>query len=453
MAGRVAGLRPRVSARLHCNPAGTSMAPRREAMRPGDVIAGKYEVERVLGEGGMGLVVAARHRTHGTTVAIKVLKEGIDDDTIRRRFLREARGARQLHSEHVARMMDYGLLDDGRPYLVMEMLDGPDLQTVVDQQPIPQDIAVAFVHQACLGLADAHALGIVHRDIKPANLMLSISHSTGAQVVKVVDFGIATASRNDIDGNLTGAYMVLGSVTYMSPEQLRSSPDLDHRSDVWSLGVTLYEMISQRVPFPGDTWAAVACAIASEPHDPLVEADPRIAAIVDRCLAKDPADRFANVGELAAALTRLGERHASQMPIAMPTMTPAQPLPVIPSLVSSSGVPNEVHIFRTEKMRRVPRPRAWTRLLLAASLAVMALVVFAVVDNLPVAANAASVPLAPAPVVKPIVEPKIEPVAREALPEAAMEQPIEIELPPQSMAQKSVRARTGKKPLKIARRR
>ena len=409
-------------------------------MRPGDVIAGKYEVERVLGEGGMGLVVAARHRTHGSVVAIKVLKEGIDDDTIRRRFLREARGARQLHNDHVARMMDYGLLDDGRPYLVMEMLDGPDLETLVDDLPLPEDVAVAYIRQACVGLAAAHALGIVHRDIKPANLMLSRSRS-GEQVIKVVDFGIATAAQNDIDGELTGAYTVLGSVTYMSPEQLRSSHELDHRSDIWSLGVTLYELISQRVPFPGDTWAAVACAIATEPHDPLVEADPRIAAIVDRCLAKDPADRFENVGELAAALTRLGERRATQMAVAVPQPTPHLPLPVVPAAPS-----NEVHIFRTERMHKVSRPRTWKHLLLAASVAVMALVAFTVVDNLPTAANAANVSVAPMPSVKPIVEPVkvVEP--------AAVVAPVEIELAPQQIVRKPVRARAAKKPAKIARR-
>jgi serine/threonine protein kinase len=407
-------------------------------MRPGQMIAGKYEVERVLGEGGMGLVLAARHRTHGSIVAIKVLKEGIDDDTIRRRFLREARGARQLHNEHVARMMDYGLLDDGRPYLVMEMLDGPDLETLVDDLPLPEDIAVDYIRQACAGLADAHALGIVHRDIKPANLMLSRSRSTGGVVIKVVDFGIATAAQNDIDGNLTGAYMVLGSVTYMSPEQLRSSHELDHRSDIWSLGVTLYELISQRVPFPGDTWAAVACAIASEPHDPLVEADPQVAAIVDRCLAKDPADRFADVGELAAALTRLGERRATQI-VAVP------PPPVMPSAAPA----NEVHLFHTEKMRKVSRPRSWTRLLLAASVAV-ALVGFTVVDNLPTRARAASVSVAPlptpAPIVKPIAQPTklVEPARIELA-------PIEIELPPEQI-RKQVRARTAKKPAKLARR-
>ena len=399
-------------------------------MRPGDQIDGKYEVEQVLGEGGMGLVVSAFDHVLRARVAIKVLKEGIDDDLIRRRFMREARGAGQLRNPHIARIYNWGVLDDGRPYLVMEMLDGPDLQSLLDDEALPVPLAISYIRQACAGLAEAHKLGIVHRDIKPANLMLS--RTPQGPVVKVVDFGIATAARGDFDNQLTGAHMVIGSVTYMSPEQLRSSHDIDHRSDVWSLGVTLYELVSGRVPFPGDTWAAVACAVATESHEPLDDVDPRLAAIVDRCLAKDPADRFASVGELAAALANLSApRHAMRMEVAFPEPPP------------------EVHIFRTEQMYKLPRPQLWTRALLAVGVAMLAFVAFTIARDLPtteIAASAASD--VPAPIVTPILEPLApSPVVSDDF--------DEIELPPQKMSsRKAPRAKAVRKakPVRRARR-
>jgi eukaryotic-like serine/threonine-protein kinase len=280
-------------------------------MQPGVIIDGTYAVERVLGEGGMGLVVQARHRASGVPVAIKLLKS--HDETHTRRFIREIRGVSRLSSEHVARIHDCGQLYDGRPYMVMELLDGPDLDSVVSTATLAENVAAGYVMQACAGLREAHSLGIIHRDIKPANLMLSRGQ-WNEPIIKVVDFGIATAAyvgyddTNDTtEEDITEVNTVIGSVSYMSPEQLRGT--VDARSDVWSLGITLYELVSGRVPFPGDNFAVAAIAISADPYEPLVEASPEFAAVVDRCLKKDPDQRYASVSELANALAPLAGVH------------------------------------------------------------------------------------------------------------------------------------------------
>ena len=280
-------------------------------MMLGDRIAGTYQIEGVLGEGGMGLILAARDCRDGRRVAIKLLREEVADDISKRRFLREARGAGQLRNPHVAPIIDWGVLADDRPYLVMDMLDGPDLESVLERGPLPAALAVDYIRQACVGLAEAHALGMVHRDIKPANLMLSSCGS--ASLVKVVDFGIATPARDDFDDSITATDIIVGSLSYMSPEQM-GGLQIDARSDIWSLGVTLYELVSGRLPFTGESFAAVSMAILREPHTPLVAVDPRLAAIVDRCLAKDPRARFASVLELSRALADLSK------PVAVPTV-------------------------------------------------------------------------------------------------------------------------------------
>lgn len=405
-------------------------------MQPGDQIDGKYEVEGVLGQGGMGLVVAARDLVLGHRVAIKVLKEGLDDETIRRRFLREARGAGQLRHPHIARMIDFGLLPDDRPYLVMELLDGPDLQTVLDQRPLTPALACSYVRQACEGLAEAHAHGIVHRDVKPANLMLS-RESHGTPIVKVVDFGIATAAARDRDDSqLTGLHMVIGSVSYMSPEQLRSSHEIDHRSDVWSLGVTLYELVSGRVPFPGDTWAAIACAISTDPHDTLddLDLDPRLVEIINRCLEKDPANRVASAKDLGAALASL-DRASVPSPLAL-----------------FEAIPN-LHIFQLDTTP--PRPRVWPRFVAAAALVVgIALIGVTAARTTPWPAITVPVRSRPTAIVTPIVRPApprvIAPVEN-ASTEPEPEPELEIELAPEQMTIRKPARAKPRKPARIAR--
>jgi serine/threonine protein kinase len=194
-------------------------------VREGELLAGKYRVERVLGEGGMGVVVAARHVELDERVALKFLLPGTlgQPDAVAR-FLREARAAARIRSEHVARVTDVGTLETGVPYMVMEFLEGADLSRILREHgPLPIEDAVDYVVQTCEAIADAHALGIIHRDLKPANLML-VTRSDGGSCVKVLDFGISKVSGPGQDAMaMTSTSTILGSPIYMSPEQMTSS--------------------------------------------------------------------------------------------------------------------------------------------------------------------------------------------------------------------------------------
>jgi len=269
---------------------------------PGSLVDGKYRIDRELGQGGMGVVVAATHTTLGTRVALKCMNERVDGDTIStERFLREARAAAQLRSEHICRVLDVGE-HDGSPYIVMELLEGTDLGRVVKKRQLDPERAVDYVRQACIGLAEAHASGIIHRDLKPENLFL-VRRDDGSQLVKLLDFGVAKAP--DSKG-LTGTMQMIGSPLYMSPEQIVSSRDVDTRSDVWSLGVILYRLISGRLPFTGINAAELALNICEEPMPPIANVPEGLLAVIARCLEKSPANRFASVEALAIALQPFG---------------------------------------------------------------------------------------------------------------------------------------------------
>ncbi|WP_394850467.1 serine/threonine protein kinase [Pendulispora brunnea] len=281
---------------------------------PGAVLLKKYRVERVLGQGGMGVVISAWHAALEQRVALKFLVgDAIRQREAVERFLREARAAVKLHSEHVAKVTDVGMLETGSPYMVMEFLDGRDLGDILeDGLTVPVSVAVDYVIQAIDAIAEAHARGIVHRDLKPSNLFVT-RRDDGSNVIKVLDFGISKsdAFSSGIDkAALTRTAAVMGSPLYMSPEQFRSSKRVDWRTDIWALGVILYELVCHEVPFIGETVGEVfEIVLQNEPtsvRDLRPDAPEGLEEVILRCLRKKPEDRYADVAELAQALAPFG---------------------------------------------------------------------------------------------------------------------------------------------------
>lgn len=291
-------------------------------VKPGDLIATKYVIDRVLGSGGMGVVVAAKHLELDQPVAIKfLLEEAFEDPSATERFLREARAAAQIHSEHGARVLDVGRLETGAPYMVMEYLDGIDLATELKRRgALPPREAVSYVLQAMEALAEAHAVDIVHRDLKPANLFLT-TRKDGSRCLKVLDFGISKVVPGALaedDAYLTLTSAMLGSPQYMAPEQVRDAKAVDMRADIWSLGIILYECLSGELPFQGEMLSGVLAAIVADPPRPLKEVrldiPSDLAAVVAECLQKDPKKRVQNVSDLAYLL---GECEPEASPISL----------------------------------------------------------------------------------------------------------------------------------------
>ncbi len=293
--------------------------PQRSAgVREGDVLAGKYRVERVLGMGGMGVVVAARHLQLDTKVAIKfLLPTMLEDRDAATRFAREARAAVKITSEHVARVFDVGTLETGAPYMVMEYLDGEDLAAWLKQRgALSVEQAIDFVLQACVAVADAHVLGIVHRDLKPANLFC-VQRSDGQLSIKVLDFGIsklAEAAGTRPGMAMTRTAALMGSPLYMSPEQMRSARDVDAQTDIWALGVILFELMTGRPPFQAESVTELAIKVNNEPTPAIRGFRPEVPALLEaaifKCLEKDRRRRFRNVAELALALLPFAPKRA-----------------------------------------------------------------------------------------------------------------------------------------------
>jgi eukaryotic-like serine/threonine-protein kinase len=307
----------------------------------GDVLDGKYVVERVLGVGGMGVVVAARHKTLGSEVALKFLKpDAAEAPLVCARFLREAQTVTRLAGEHVARVLDVGTLASGSPYMVMEYLEGRDLGILLQERgPLPIADAVDYLVQACEAVAQAHAQGIVHRDLKPANLFLA-QGPDHSPLIKVLDFGISKAkSHNLYDSDLTDTRGLMGSPLYMSPEQIRSAKYVDTRSDLWSLGVILYELLTGSVPFLDKTAGAVLAMIIADPPTPPRAHNPHIPPglenVILRCLTKDVEARYQTVAELARDLAPFGSAAAA---IAVGRISKIAGLHEAPLVVSRASV-------------------------------------------------------------------------------------------------------------------
>jgi serine/threonine-protein kinase len=333
----------------------------------GSVIAGKYRVERVLGQGGMGMVVAAVHTGLDRRVAIKVLlPEVAQNPELVARFDREARAASRIQSEHVAKVLDVDKLEDGAPFMVMEYLEGCDLADLVKTRgALPGQEAIEYVLQACEALAEAHVAGIVHRDLKPANLFLT-RRADGSPAIKVLDFGISKiALASDHGQGMTQTSAVMGSPSYMSPEQLKSARSVDLRTDIWSLGIVLHELLTGEVAFKADTVPELYVNILQSPPTLLrtrrPDAPPAMEAIILRCLEKDPARRYASVGELATALgelappqarlsidrilriTGMAPRAPSSQPSAPPPYTPPPPQYTPAPPMGLTGLPASSH--------------------------------------------------------------------------------------------------------------
>lgn len=276
----------------------------------GEVVAGKYVIEHTIGEGGMGIVLAARHHELERRVAIKfLLPEFAQEAMAAERFRREARASARMRGEHVCRVLDVGTLETGVPYMVMEHLDGRDLASeLASRGHLPIDEAVGYLLEACEAVAEAHVAGIVHRDLKPANLFLE-TRSDGSRRVKVLDFGVSKSLLELKDGRsaLTRTSSLVGSPLYMSPEQLDSARDVDARADIWALGVVLFELLTGMTPFQGDNIPQLVAAVLLEAPvrmtDLPVSLPAALAEVLQRALAKQRDNRYSTVGELAQALS------------------------------------------------------------------------------------------------------------------------------------------------------
>jgi serine/threonine protein kinase len=284
----------------------------------GELLGGRYLVERIFAEGGMGVVCLGRHAQLEQPVAIKFLRRALaGKPAVVERFLNEGRALAALRSEHVVRVMDVGQLESGRPYLVMEHLDGIDLDALVDRDgPLHIETAVNYVLQICEPLAEAHALGIVHRDIKPENLFLW-SGGPGKDIVKVLDFGLAKQFGSTRAMAVTGPQESMGSPCYMSPEQVTTPQSIDARTDIWSVGVVLHRLLTDTLPFDGSSILEVlshvlsAAPLSLRDARPELHFDAELDAIVARCLEKLPTARYSSMNELAQALTTYLEHRRS----------------------------------------------------------------------------------------------------------------------------------------------
>ncbi|MBX3229071.1 MAG: protein kinase [Labilithrix sp.] len=345
----------------------------------GSVLAGKYRVDKILGEGGMGVVVAATHLQIDEPVAVKFLHAHLAKESeLVARFQREAKAARKIRSEHVVRILDVGELENGAPFMVMEYLAGTDLDAFLRNQG-PQSVsdAVDFVLQACEALAEAHVQGMVHRDLKPANLFIA-RRADQTPLVKVLDFGISKVTGEggaDLGVTKTNS-AVLGSPLYMAPEQMRSLRDVDARTDIWALGVIIHELLTGAPPFSGTTLPELCATILQDPPVPVrtlrPDVPPGLEAAIERCLQKEPAHRYPDVAALAmelhsfaslagrASAERIfGVYRAAGVPRASKPPTAAESARTMPMDPTGPSLPIAVITPRTGPIGMMTTGKAW----------------------------------------------------------------------------------------------
>jgi eukaryotic-like serine/threonine-protein kinase len=311
----------------------------------GAILSQKYPLKRLIGSGGMGSVYESQSPEDGKRVAIKVLAvEYLHDEDVKLRFLDEGRMCQRLIHPNIVRVFDTAQAEDGTPYIVMELLDGVPLSAYTRsgvRVPMPQ--AVAILHGLLAGLGAAHAQQIVHRDLKPENVVLARDPAGGAFAAKILDFGIAKVM--DAAGGMgskTRTGVLLGTPAYMSPEQIKNAKDVDARSDLWSAGVMLYEMLAGRVAFPAPTEYARLSAVLNNHPPPLESIDPqfsRLSSFVQLAMQKDREKRYQSALEMSRALTAaFGTSDTGPSTSASPAVSPLSRLPEVPSVWMPVGL-------------------------------------------------------------------------------------------------------------------
>ncbi len=358
------------------------MQPAEEvSVAPGDVLAGKYRVLRQIGKGGMGVVVEAMNEQLAERVAIKVLHDRYrENEEAMARFHHEARAAVRVRGEHSVRLLDVGDTPSGAPFLVMELLEGLDLATVLRQGQLPIERAVLYILEAAVGVAEVHANGIIHRDIKPGNLFLT-HRSDATPLVKVLDFGIAkSVLPEESNAHVTMTLVALGTPLYMSPEQVRSARNVDGRTDIWSLGAILYELIAGIPAFGGNTVSNITAQILEATPGSLTllraGVPPKLDKIVLKALAKKAEHRYADVAELAAALAPFAEDRGAQLAQRAAKTLRGEGRAMVAGSISAmtSVAPGATTTIETEAMTTHRFVRSRTRGVIFAALAAFAIV-------------------------------------------------------------------------------
>jgi serine/threonine-protein kinase len=397
-----------------------------EDLAVGDVVAGKYRIEKLLGRGGMGIVYRAHHLVLGQSVALKMLRGRIAaNPQMVTRFVNEARAALPIQSPHVARVLDVDT-NNGAPFIVLELLEGVDLDRLLKRSgPLSAITAVDYVMQVLEAIAEAHALGIVHRDLKPANIFLS-RRASGGDIMKVLDFGISKM-RVQIGEEpllMTSTDHILGSPEYMSPEQIQDPSTVDARADIWAIGVILYELITGEVPFTAENPLAILNAVLTAPITPPSRIRPVLKADLEakilRCLERDRERRFPNVLALAEALAPFGPPNAEHSLERIATISGLPRTNAPSAIVSTSDV---------EPLPPLPRSHGWLAAVGVGALIVLGAVGFGVRSSLRAQArteaappaSATTLPSAPTPIPTPEA---IAPPVHSAEPETRTSGPL-----------------------------